>query len=85
MAIRMELSFLKKRMGNFNGWIGYTYSKLRKFDEIDNGDWFPAKYDRRNDLSVVAQYQINDRVNIGAVFVYATEILYHYPKEDGFL
>ena len=53
---------------------------MRKFDEIDNGDWFPAKYDRRNDLSVVAQYQINDRVNIGkisfiSISVFITEIM----------
>jgi hypothetical protein len=45
---------------------------MRQFDEIDNGLEFPAKYDRRNDLSVVLQYQINERVNIGGVFVYAT-------------
>lgn len=65
--------FLKKRLGDFNGWIGYTWSKtMRQFDEIDNGVEFPAKYDRRNDLSVVLQYQINERVNIGGVFVYAT-------------
>ena len=49
--------FIKKRLGDFNGWVGYTYSKtMRKFDEIDNGEWFPAKYDRRNDLSIVGQY-----------------------------
>ncbi len=65
--------FLKKRMGYINGWVGYTYSKtMRQFDEIDDGGWFPAKYDRRNDLSVVLQYDLNDRINIGAVFVYAT-------------
>ena len=65
--------FIKKRTGNFNGWLGYTYSKtMRQFDEIDDGGWFPAKYDRRNDLSVVLQYDLTDRINIGAVFVYAT-------------
>lgn len=65
--------FLKKRMGDINGWVGYTYSKtMRQFDEIDDGGWFPAKYDRRNDLSVVLQYDLSDRINIGAVFVYAT-------------
>jgi len=65
--------FFKKRMGDFNGWIGYTWSRtMRQFDQVDNGAWFPAKYDRRNDLSVVLQYDINDRINVGAVFVYAT-------------
>ena len=65
--------FLKKRMGDFSGWIGYTWSKtMRQFDEIDDGGWFPAKYDRRHDLSLVLQYQLTDRINIGGVFIYAT-------------
>ena len=77
--------FIKKRTGDFNGWIGYTYSKtMRKFDAIDNGEWFPAKYDRRNDLSLVGQYQINDRVNIGAVFVYATGNAISLPERRWF-
>lgn len=77
--------FLKKRLGDFNGWIGYTYSKtMRIFDEIDNGEWFPAKYDRRNDLSVVTQYQINNRINIGAVFVYATGNSLSLPERRWF-
>jgi len=45
---------------------------MRQFDEIDDGGWFPAKYDRRHDLSVVLQYQLSERVNIGGVFIYAT-------------
>lgn len=65
--------FLKKRVGDVNGWVGYTWSKtMRLFEDIDNGEWFPAKFDRRNDLSVVVQYDISPRVNVGAVFVYAT-------------
>ena len=77
--------FIKKRTGDFNGWIGYTYSKtMRKFDAIDNGEWFPAKYDRRNDLSLVGQYQISDRVNIGAVFVYATGNAISLPERRWF-
>ena len=77
--------FLKKRLGDFNGWIGYTYSKtMRTFDEIDNGEWFPAKYDRRNDLSAVIQYQINNRINIGAVFVYATGNSLSLPERRWF-
>ena len=77
--------FLKKRLGDFNGWIGYTWSKtMRQFDEIDNGAEFPAKYDRRNDLSVVLQYQINERVNIGGVFVYATGNSLSLPERRWF-
>lgn len=65
--------FVKKAKGQFNGWVGYTWSKtMRKFPEIDNGVVFPAKYDRRHDLSVALQYDINEKWNVGVIFVYAT-------------
>jgi hypothetical protein len=65
--------FIKKRTGQFTGWIGYTWSKTdRFFDEIDNGNPFPAKYDRRHDLSVTATYKINEKWTASTVFVYAT-------------
>ena len=65
--------FLKKRLGQFSGWIGYTYSKtMRRFPDINEGVEFPAKYDRRNDLSIVGSYELNDRWTFGAVFIYAT-------------
>jgi hypothetical protein len=65
--------FLKKTSGDFNGWIGYTWSRtMRIFPEIDGGRPFPAKYDRRNDLSIALQYDITSRLNVGVIFVYAT-------------
>jgi len=45
---------------------------------------FQRKYDRRNDLSLVGQYQISDRVNIGAVFVYATGNAISLPERRWF-
>ena len=65
--------FLKKRTGRINGWIGYTWSKTeRQFEELNNGDIFPAKFDRRNDLSLVIDYTLNEKWRFGGVFVYAT-------------
>jgi hypothetical protein len=65
--------FLKKRRGNFTGWIGYTWSKTeREFDGLNNGLIFPSKYDRRHDLSVVADWKINEKWRLGGAFVYAT-------------
>ncbi len=65
--------FLKKRTGRFTGWIGYTWSKTeRTFPDVDNGDPFPAKYDRRHDLSFTSSYQINEKWSASLVFVYAT-------------
>ena len=74
--------FLKKSLGDFNGWIGYTWSKtMRTFEEINEGREFPAKYDRRNDLSVIMQYDINKRWNVGFAFVYATGSAITLPEK----
>lgn len=65
--------FLKKSIGKLTGWIGYTWSKTeRKFAEINNGNPFPAKYDRRHDMSIVGTYRLSDRWTFGAAFVLAT-------------
>jgi len=65
--------FLKKNWGDFTGWIGYTLSKTeRRFEAINNNAYFPAKYDRRHDLSVVASYTFNENWSMGTAFVFAT-------------
>ncbi|MBA2745908.1 MAG: TonB-dependent receptor [Flavisolibacter sp.] len=65
--------FVNKTRGKLNGWIGYTLSwTWRQFDALNDGIKFPAKYDRRHDLSVVATYDLNAKWKLGGVFVYAT-------------
>lgn len=65
--------FVKKRFGDFTGWLGYTLSKTdREFEAINEGELFPAKYDRRHDLSVTLTYQFNEKLSASTVFVYAT-------------
>ena len=65
--------FLKKSKGDLSGWIGYTLSKTeRSFPGIENGRWYPATYDRRHDLSVVANYQLNKKIEFSAAFIYGT-------------
>lgn len=65
--------FVKKRLGKFTGWIGYTLSKTEKqFDYINDGEWFSARQDRTNDVSVVGTYQINKKISVSATWVYYT-------------
>ena len=65
--------FVKKAYGKLTGWIGYTLAKTeRKFPDLNSGNVFPAKYDRRHDLSVVAGYKLSERWTFGAAFIYAT-------------
>lgn len=64
--------FLKKTYGKLTGWIGYTWAKTeRKFPDLQK-EVFPAKYDRRHDLSIVGSYKLNDRWTFGACFIYAS-------------
>ena len=69
----------QKKTGRMTGWIGYTWSKtMRKFDREGNvinfGEPFPAKYDRRHDLSITASYELTKRIDLAATFIYGTGI-----------
>ena len=65
--------FINKVKGRFTGWIGYTLSwTWRKFPALNEGEKYPAKYDRRNDMSVVAMYELNKKWKLSGTFVYGT-------------
>lgn len=65
--------FIKKSLGKTTGWIGYTLSKTTKtFPDLNLGKTFPAKYDRRHDISFIASHELNNHWNFSLVWVYAT-------------
>jgi len=65
--------FINKVRGRLTGWLGYTLSwTWRQFPKLNGGEKFPAKYDRRHDLSLVGIYELNDKWKFGSVFVYGT-------------
>ena len=65
--------FINKTRGKFTGWIGYTLAwTYRKFPDLNNGNRYPAKYDRRHDLSLVASYEASKKWTFSGVFIYAT-------------
>jgi hypothetical protein len=65
--------FINKTRGRLTGWIGYTLSwTWRKFKDLNDGEKYPAKYDRRHDISVVATYDLNKKWKLSAVFVYGS-------------
>lgn len=64
---------INKTKGKLTGWIGYTLSwTWREFKDLNDGERFPAKYDRRHDISVVATYEINKKWTVSGVFIYGT-------------
>lgn len=65
--------FFKKRTGKFTGWVGYTLSwTWRQFQNINYGQEYLAKYDRRHDASLVLTYDHSKKWNFGLIYVYGT-------------
>ncbi|NKB72573.1 MAG: TonB-dependent receptor plug domain-containing protein [Candidatus Latescibacteria bacterium] len=64
--------FLQRRTGALTGWIGYTLGWTRRtFAELNQGQSFPPKYDRRHDVSFVVSYK-RGKWRYGSSLVYAT-------------
>lgn len=73
-------TMVKKQLGRFTGWISYTYSRTRRIvDGINGGKEYPVSYDRNHNLAVVLNYQITERFDISANFVYYTGLAVTFP------
>ena len=77
-AYGLELQ-AKKPFGKLNGWVNYTFSRslLRQDDErvampLNNGDWYPAEYDRPHEVKAVLNYKFTERYSFSSNFNYAT-------------
>ncbi len=87
-AAGVELS-VKKNRGALNGFISYTLSRTElQIEGINRGDWYPSNFDKPHDLSVVLNYNPNQRHTITANFNYgsgrpATPPLGNYETERG--
>ena len=84
-AYGLEL-VLKKTEGKIRYSIGYTYSRtfLRSVgtftDEIINsGKWFPANFDKPNDLVVTFNYIFSRRISFSSNYTYSTGRPITYP------
>ncbi len=64
---------LEKTIGKTTGWVAYTWSKTeRQFEYLNFSEPFPAKYDRRHDVSIVVTHEFSKKFDIGCTWVYGT-------------
>lgn len=71
---------LKKDYGRLTGCFGYTFSHTtRKIKDINNNKPYPASWDRPNDLTLFVAYDISDRINISANWIYMTGSAFSSP------
>ena len=69
----------KKQSGKLNGWISYTWSRiLLKMDDstagemINDGKYYPANYDKPNDVTMVGNYRFSHRFSVSMNVTYST-------------
>lgn len=75
--------YAARNTGKITGSVAYTLSwSERKFSEINHGNWYPYKYDRRHNLAVQVQYKINAHWEVSAAFVYGTGYRYTVPIQN---
>ncbi|HTI10221.1 MAG TPA: TonB-dependent receptor [Puia sp.] len=77
-AYGVEL-LIKKLTGKFNGWFSYTYSRtlLRQDDPlagelVNNGKYYPANYDKPQDVTFVGNYRVSHRFSVSLNATYST-------------
>lgn len=92
--------FLKKNTGKLTGWISYMISRTeQKISGINTNLWYPSKQDRTHDISIVAMYDVSQKLNLSATWVYHSgnavtfpsgkytlnnEVIYYYTERNGY-
>ena len=85
---------VRRSVGKLTGWLAYTWSKAdrlfnREGESLNNGEVFPAKYDRRHDISIVMNYRFSEKFDLSATWVFSTGNamtlgLQNYKPLDGY-
>jgi hypothetical protein len=70
---------VKKTAGKLTGWISYTYSRilLQAYDTtqgalVNNGEYYPANYDKPHDVTMTGNFKINHRFSVSLNTTYST-------------
>ena len=74
---------LRKNYGKLTGWLAYTYCRaFRTVKGISHGEEYNSPYDRPHCISVVLNYEFNEKYSISANWIYNTgqPITYPYGK-----
>lgn len=74
---------VRKNYGKLTGWVSYTYSRsFRTIKGISHDEEYRSPFDRPHCISIVLNYEFNDRFNVSANWIYNTgqPVTYPYGK-----
>jgi hypothetical protein len=65
--------YLEKKLGRTTGWLSYSLSKTTKqIEGINNGNTYPAVYDKRHYLSLLLNYKLSSTWSASSIFKYSS-------------
>ena len=65
--------YIKKNTGKLTGWVSYTLAKTeRQVNGINRDAWYPTRFDRAHNLSVVSSYELTEKWSFSANFVFSS-------------
>lgn len=74
---------LSRTTGRLSGQVGYTLGTTRRrFPGINDGAYYPPKYDRTHDLTAILNLDLSRRWRFTSVFTYATGQAYTEPASQ---
>ena len=77
---------VNKESGKFRGWLSYTLSwSNRQFDDLNNGNQYFAKYDRRHNLSLVGMFDLNKKWSFGLTQIFSSGNRFTMPTSWYFI
>ncbi len=72
--------FIQKNTGKLTGWVSYTLSRTdQRFGELNFGQTFPYRYDKRHNLSVTGSYAFNQKWSFASTFVFTSGAAFTVP------
>jgi hypothetical protein len=77
--------YLEKKKGRLTGWLGYTLSwTWRLFPDVNFGEKFHPRYDRRHDISAVIMYKLSERLQLSTTWVFGSGNAVSLPESRFF-
>jgi hypothetical protein len=75
---------LKKQGNRFGGWLSYALAWTeRQFNkEINNGNKFPFRLDRRHTLHLQTLYYLNEKWEFSLGYTYASGTAFTFPAQE---
>lgn len=73
--------YVKKTEGRFSGWVSYTLARTeRRVNGVNNGEWFPARFDQTHNFNAVLFYDLTKRVSLSANFALVSGTPVNFPS-----